>query len=456
MFTPRNFRRKNQPTKHHLSKTFAGSSFTIITSDAYGSTNNSFLTMKANTPEQPCTPRSMDFLSYNGCWNEKTRSTSSSKAGCASDFWHFMQFDADSLPAPPSPPDPPKIKRRAIKFSNKSRNHFQVGDYEQETRTPLSSITNHLPSNQNGADDRIMKIQEPKRKYRKGMLRSLLTPKASNCQIPNLTIATTLSTSATEPLSDDDDSIWNEIQTPLRSASRNLSIKYSRRSEISDGSSTIQLTASDIARRALRPNCTHMNAAYWTERNLRPYMEDRVLIDRIGSTVPAFAPEANGEVSIPALLDRLDEVGGQVPGTPIHADSIPFGQEAISVYSVFDGHAGALASQFCSDWFSSYLVRQPSFDTNLPRALSSTFKNIDRDFMSTGNRDGTTACVCVVVGGKRIVCANAGDSRAIIVKRDGTFVPLSTDHKPGTEKEARRILELGGKISFNGSWRVEG
>ena len=76
--------------------------------------------------------------------------------------------------------------------------------------------------------------------------------------------------------------------------------------------------------------------------------------------------------------------------------------------------------------------------------------------MSTGNRDGTTACVCVVVGGKRIVCANAGDSRAIIVKRDGTFVPLSTDHKPGTEKEARRILELGGKISFNGSWRVEG
>jgi hypothetical protein len=453
MFTARNFRRrKNQPTKHHLSKTFAGSSSTIITSDAYGgSTNNSFLTMKSSTPEQPCTPRSMDFLSYNGCWNERTRS-SPSKAGCASDFWHFMQVDADSLPAPPSPPDPPKIKRRAIKFSNKSRNLFQVGDYEQETRTPLSSITNHLPSNQNGADDRIMKVQEPKRKYRRGILRSLLTPKASNCQIPNLTIAATLSTSATEPLSDDDDSIWNEIQTPRRSASRDLSIKYSRRSEISDGSSTIQLTASDIARRALRPNCTHMNAAYWTERNLRPYMEDRVLIDRIGSTVPA----ANGEMSIPALLDRLDDVGGQVPGTHVHADSIPFGPEAISVYSVFDGHAGALASQFCSDWFSSYLVRQPSFYTNLPRALSSTFKNIDRDFMSTGNRDGTTACVCVIVGGKRIVCANAGDSRAIIVKRDGTFVPLSTDHKPGTEKEARRILELGGKISFNGSWRVEG
>jgi len=367
-----------------------------------------------------------------------------------------MQFDADSLPAPLPPPDPPKIKRRAIKFSNKSRNHFQVGDYERETRTPLSSITNILPSTQNGADDPIMIVQEPKRKYIKGMLRGLLTPKASNCQIPNLTIATTLSTSATEPLSDDDDSIWNEIQTPRTSVSRNLSIKYSRRSEISDGSSTMQLTAGDIAKRALRPNCTHMNVAYWTERNLRPYMEDRVLIDRVGSTVPAFAPEVNGEVGIPALLDRLGEADGQIPGIPIHADSIPFGRDPISVYSVFDGHAGALASQFCSDWFSSYLVRQPSFDTNLPQALSSTFKNVDRDFMSTGNRDGTTACVCVVVGGKRIVCANAGDSRAIIVKSDGSFVPLSTDHKPGKQEEARRILDLGGKISFNGSWRVEG
>ena len=35
-------------------------------------------------------------------------------------------------------------------------------------------------------------------------------------------------------------------------------------------------------------------------------MEDRVLIDQVGSTIPAFAPEVNGEVSIPALLDRLD------------------------------------------------------------------------------------------------------------------------------------------------------
>jgi len=99
----------------------------------------------------------------------------------------------------------------------------------------------------------------------------------------------------------------NEIQTPRRSVSRNLSIKYySRRSEISDGYSAIQLTAGDIDKRALRPKDTHMNVAYWTDIKLRPYMEDRVLIDQVGSTIPAFAPEVNGEVSIPALLDRLD------------------------------------------------------------------------------------------------------------------------------------------------------
>jgi|AntRauTorckE5430_2_1112549.scaffolds.fasta_scaffold07231_1 hypothetical protein len=328
-------------------------------------------------------------------------------------------------------------------------------DCEQETRAPLSSMCCNIESKQDIPNGRTPKVQEPKRKFLNGKLRNLLTRKMSNRRIPNLTIATTLS-SSTEPLSDDDDSIWNAMQSQQTNIAKNLSIKYSRRSEISDGSATAQISAADIMKRALRPNSTHVNVSYWTERNLRPYMEDRVLIDRVGYTLPVFISEISEEISIPALVNGLDEIDELVSTGPIHIDSISFGQNPISLYSVFDGHAGALASQFCSDWFSSYLVKQPLFHTNLPKALESTFKSIDRDFMSTGNRDGTTACVCVVIGGKRVICANAGDSRAIIVKNDGSFVPLSTDHKPGKEKEARRILDLGGKILFNGSWRVEG
>lgn len=68
----------------------------------------------------------------------------------------------------------------------------------------------------------------------------------------------------------------------------------------------------------------------------------------------------------------------------------------------------------------------------------------------------STACACAVVGHSKVICCNAGDSRAIIVKRDGSFVPLSHDHKPGRNDETKRINDLGGRVIYWGRWRVEG
>ncbi|GMH94932.1 hypothetical protein TL16_g13036, partial [Triparma laevis f. inornata] len=77
------------------------------------------------------------------------------------------------------------------------------------------------------------------------------------------------------------------------------------------------------------------------------------------------------------------------------------------------------------------------------------------DFIDTGKPDGTTVCTCLVFGNERIVCANAGDSRAIVVKRDGTAHPMSFDHKPGDAAETKRITDLGGTVVYWGRWRVE-
>jgi serine/threonine protein phosphatase PrpC len=68
----------------------------------------------------------------------------------------------------------------------------------------------------------------------------------------------------------------------------------------------------------------------------------------------------------------------------------------------------------------------------------------------------STACACAVVGRTKVICCNAGDSRAIIVRRDGSFVPLSHDHKPGRNDETKRINDLGGRVIYWGRWRVEG
>ena len=53
--------------------------------------------------------------------------------------------------------------------------------------------------------------------------------------------------------------------------------------------------------------------------------------------------------------------------------------------------------------------------------------------------------------GEKIICANVGDSRAIIVKGKNNgqldIKPLSIDQKPDDPEESKRIIENGGEIS---------
>mmetsp|Transcript_34856 Transcript_34856/g.81442 ORF Transcript_34856/g.81442 Transcript_34856/m.81442 type:complete len:382 (+) Transcript_34856:92-1237(+) len=64
--------------------------------------------------------------------------------------------------------------------------------------------------------------------------------------------------------------------------------------------------------------------------------------------------------------------------------------------------------------------------------------------------------VCVMVRQKDIVCANAGDSRAVLC-RNGKAEPLSFDHKPEDETEKTRIEKAGGYLDTkNGGARVNG
>lgn len=65
---------------------------------------------------------------------------------------------------------------------------------------------------------------------------------------------------------------------------------------------------------------------------------------------------------------------------------------------------------------------------------------------------GTTACV-VLITPKWVVCANAGDSRAVISCRGNQAVALSADHKPDDDLEDRRIRAAGGYVAGG---RVEG
>mmetsp|Transcript_35429 Transcript_35429/g.84601 ORF Transcript_35429/g.84601 Transcript_35429/m.84601 type:complete len:594 (+) Transcript_35429:95-1876(+) len=197
-------------------------------------------------------------------------------------------------------------------------------------------------------------------------------------------------------------------------------ICYSLRTAIGDGSARQRNSHSLMERRVMRPNGSHVDTSYWSHRGKRSYMEDRFVIEHIMGT------GKRGSALYTTLL------------------------------GVFDGHGGATASQFCSDWISSYIRKDPAFPQNIADSMKSAFVKVDSDFVSSGHLDGTTACVCAIVEKQKVICCNVGDSRAILVKRDGSFVALSTDHKPDLDSETRRINRLGGRVIHWGRWRVEG
>jgi len=143
---------------------------------------------------------------------------------------------------------------------------------------------------------------------------------------------------------------------------------------------------------------------------------------------------------------------------------------------VFDGHNGARTAGFLTQRLL------PEMATRLDEAVAGArrgrdvgavksacidaFKSVENELLQglTSKRfnDGSTACV-VVVHGERLICANCGDTRAILVSNSsgdsavrGAALRselLSFDHKvEGTERT--RIEAAGGKIIFKGVTRV--
>ena len=136
-----------------------------------------------------------------------------------------------------------------------------------------------------------------------------------------------------------------------------------------------------------------------------------------------------------------------------------------NIFSVMDGHGvnGHLVSRFVTKYFTSFFKNNKKMNSNsnedevyyrlkkndsdiLKRAFRHAERDIEKNSDIDANFSGTT-CVMVLQVGEKLLCANVGDSRAIMVKENNKIIPLSIDQKPDDPEESKRIIENGGEIS---------
>ena len=99
--------------------------------------------------------------------------------------------------------------------------------------------------------------------------------------------------------------------------------------------------------------------------------------------------------------------------------------------------------------FTSLIQDEESTDMEqlLKMAFVQTNRALAREAFDT-YKSGTSACT-ILVAQSTLFCANAGDSRAVLGKKDGMFwraAPLSRDHKPTEMDERSRIVANNGRV----------
>ncbi len=133
----------------------------------------------------------------------------------------------------------------------------------------------------------------------------------------------------------------------------------------------------------------------------------------------------------------------------------PYGEDPRrALFAVYDGHGehGQEVSQFAMEYIRDNLHKHPSFSSDLPAALKTTFLACDlamkKDPTVRCKHSGTTAVVAVLVD-KTLTLASAGDSRAVLATKKGSKIiakDLTVDHNPDVPEEQARIEAAGGFV----------
>ena len=137
-----------------------------------------------------------------------------------------------------------------------------------------------------------------------------------------------------------------------------------------------------------------------------------------------------------------------------------------NVFAVFDGHGpqGHLVSQYLVKYFTDFFnnnkeIKKCQSESDIfnlflrsnYKLLKDTIINSEAKLKEEKDIDikysGSTCCMVIQVW-QKIICANVGDSRAILLSEiiREEIINLSIDHKPESKNELERIKKYGGVV----------
>ncbi|XP_078174755.1 protein phosphatase 2C 37-like [Carex rostrata] len=161
-------------------------------------------------------------------------------------------------------------------------------------------------------------------------------------------------------------------------------------------------------------------------------------------------------------------------------------RENYHFFGVFDGHGCSHVAEHCKERMHEIVAGELEQRMKLKEvepeekekekgwwteAMEKCFAQMDKEAVASGSDSKTKPCSCelrkprcnnvgstatvAIVGPRHVVVANCGDSRAVLC-RNGSAVPLSSDHKPDRPDELQRIQLAGGRVIYWDGPRVLG
>lgn len=137
----------------------------------------------------------------------------------------------------------------------------------------------------------------------------------------------------------------------------------------------------------------------------------------------------------------------------------PNAQRQACLFGVFDGHGGNECARFLVQNLSKEIYSHPLVVDSPAKALEDSFQSLDAQYLELAKQleleDGSTASVLLLQvdpdnpESLLFHLASVGDSRALLVRRDGSVTCLVEDHVPTRGDERARVKRDGGFVAMD-------